>query len=167
MDTRLLRQAKGTLADDVPLDLAGARIDGAGPAAQEHTLPGADRIAVALRPQQPVAALDRHRDLAELLVVLGPEQLGHRGLGAWLLPGRDLGEGTQPAESHDLDLGVGPGELLAHERIGVPAPLPRGLGQLPELPLVSQVLNRRPASPLVPERGHGDLPAVAEPADDV
>src|SRR6478672_3903146 len=129
MDTRLLRQAEGALADDVPLDLAGARVDGAGPAGQEPALPPGDWVAVAVGPQQPVAALDRDRDLAELLVVLRPEQLGHRRLGTRLLPGRDLGEGAQPGEPHDLDLGVGPGELLAHERVGVPAALARGLGE--------------------------------------
>src|ERR1700738_4963770 len=112
-DAWLPGPAAGPLADDVPLDLAGARVDGAGPAAEEHTLPGGDGVAVAFRPQQAVRALDRHRDLAELLVVLAPKELGHRGLRARRAARRDLGEGAQAAVAHQFHLRVGPGEPLA------------------------------------------------------
>src|ERR1700744_5031058 len=138
-DPRLLRQAEGTLPDDVPLDLTGARIDGAGPAAEEHALPGGDLVAVAFRPQQAVSSLDRHRDLAQLLVVLAPEELGDGGLGARRAARRDLGEGAQAAVPHQLHLRVGPGEALADQRVVYLAPLASGLDQLPELPLVAEV----------------------------
>src|SRR3984957_12763152 len=132
---RCLGQAERPFADDVPLYLAGARVDGAGPAAQEDVLPLADRISVAVRPQQPVAALDADRDLAEPLVVLAPEQLGHRGLRARRPALGHLGEGAQPAEPHDLGLGVGPGELLPHQGVAGLAALARRPNQVPELAL--------------------------------
>src|SRR5690348_12453182 len=83
-------QAQGALADDAALDLARARVDGPRAAGQEDVLPAAGRVAGAIRSQQAVRALDRHRDLAEPLVVLAPEQLGHRRLRARRPALRDL-----------------------------------------------------------------------------
>ncbi len=164
---RLLGQAEGPLADDGALDLAGAGVDGARAAAQEDVLPLAGRVAVAFGPEQAVGADDAHRDLAEPLVVFAPEQLVDRGLGAGRLPGGDLGQRAQPAEAHQLDAGVGLGQLLAHQRIGGPAVLAGRLDQVPELPLVPQMLHGRGAAALVAERGHGDPPAVVQAADHV
>ncbi len=100
-------------------------------------------------------------------MVLAPGQLGDRRLGAGLLALGDPREGAQPAEAHHLHAGVGPGELLADQRIGVLAVLPGGLDQVPELPLEAQVLHGGRAAALVPERGHGHLPAVVEAADHI
>ena len=138
----------------------------AGPAAQEHALPAADRVAVAVRPEQPVGALDADRDLAQALVVLAPEQLGHRGLRARRAARRHLRQRAKAGEPHQLDLRVGPGELLADQRVGGLPALARGLGQLPELPLEAEVGHGGPAAAFVSERGHGHPPAVVQPADD-
>src|SRR5271165_4350302 len=137
--SRPLGQAQGAFADDVPLDLAGPGVDRAGPAAQEHALPRADRIAVAVRPQQPLGALDADRDLAQALVVLAPEQFGHRSLRARRAARRHLRQRAQAGEPHQLDLRVGPGEPLPDQRVGGLPALARRLDQLPELPLVAEV----------------------------
>src|ERR1700722_60906 len=142
----LFGQAQSTLTDDVPLDLAGAGEDRAGPAAEEHALPRGDRVAVPVRPQQAVRALDADRDLAQALVVFAPEQLGHRGLRARRATRGQLGQGAQAGEAHQLDLRVGPRELLADQRVGGLPALAGRLHQLPELPLEAEVRHRRPAA---------------------
>src|SRR5215472_2711072 len=165
--SRFLGQAERSLADDVALDLACARVDGACPARQEHVLPLRRRIAGAVRSYQRVGADDADSDLAQPLVVLAPHQLGDRGLGARrLAPGR-LSQRAQPVEPHDLDSGERPGQVLAGQRVCVLAVLARGVDKLPELSLEAEVLDGDRAAALVPERGHGDLPAVVQAADDV
>src|SRR5260370_30268079 len=93
----LFGQAQGALADDVPLDLAGPGVDRAGPAAEEHALPGGHRVSAAVRPEQPVRALDADRDLAQPLVVLAPEEFGHRSLRARRAARPHLRHPPQPA----------------------------------------------------------------------
>src|SRR5262249_51356625 len=155
---RFLRQAEGPLPDDRPLDLAGARVDRAGPAGQEDVLPGRDRVAVALGADQPVRAGDAEGDLAEALVVLAPEQLADGGLGARRAALGDLGQLAEPGEAHQLHAGPGAGQVLADQRVAGPAALAGGADQVPELPLVPQVRRRGPAAALVAEGGHGDAP---------
>src|SRR6201992_232700 len=164
---RLFGQAQGALADDVALDLAGPGVDGAGPAGQEHALPGGDRVVVAVRPQQGVRALDVHGQLAELLVVLAPEQLGHRGFRPRRTARGQRGQRAQAAEAHQLDLGVGPGQALPDQRVGDPAALAGGLDQFPELALEAEVGHGGAAAAFVAERGHGHPPAVGQATDDV
>src|ERR1700760_817366 len=164
---RLFGQAQGALADDVALDLAGPGVDGAAPAGQEHTLPGTDRVVVAVRPQQGVRALDVHGQLAELLVVLAPEQLGHRGFRPRRTARGQRGQRAQAAEAHQLDLGVGPGQPLPDQRVRDLAALAGGLDQLPELALEPEVGHGGAAAALVPEGGHGHPPAVVQATDDV
>src|SRR5947209_9690630 len=146
-------EAQGPLAHDVALDLAGAGVDRARPAAQERGLPAVRRVAVALGPDQRLRAQDVHRDLAQPAVVLAPEQLVDRRLGAGLAPGGQAGQGAQALVPHDLDVAVRPGQLLADERVLVAAALARRGDQLPELALEAQVLGRGAAAPLVAERG--------------
>src|SRR5215472_2035500 len=164
---RFLGQAERSFADDVALDLAGPRVDGACPAGQEYVLPLRCRISAAVGTDQRVGADDVDRDLAEPLVVLAPDQLGDRGLGARRLALGCLGKRSQPVEPHDLDPGERPGQVLTGQRVGVLAVLARGLDELPELPLEAEVLYRDRAAALVPERGHRDLPAVVEAADHI
>src|SRR6201996_3427088 len=164
---RLFGQAQDALADDVALNLAGAGVDGAAPAGQEHALPGGDRVVVALRPQQGARALDVHGQLAELLVVLAPEQLGHRGLGSGRPACGHGGPRAQAAEAHQFDLGVGPGQALPDQRVGDLAALAGGLDQLPELALEAEVGHGGAAAAFVPECGHGHPPAVVQATDDV
>src|SRR5215472_6396442 len=80
---RLLGQAQGALGDDVALDLVRARVDAPGPAGEEDVLPAGRGVFLAVRPDQRVGALDADRDLAELLVILAPEQLVDRRLRTW------------------------------------------------------------------------------------
>src|SRR5215470_16658004 len=80
---RLLGQAQGSLGDDVALDLVRARVDGPGPAGEEHVLPAGRGVPAALWPDQCVGALDADCDLAEPLVVLAPEELVDRRFWTW------------------------------------------------------------------------------------
>src|SRR5438045_2734710 len=111
----LFRQPERALAHDVALDLAGAREDGAGAGRQECLLPpsesqaaaggGAvvgvgrvDRLVVVVRgarPDHAVGTQDLHGDLAEPLVVLGPEELAAARLRTRFLPGSQVRQQAQ------------------------------------------------------------------------
>src|SRR5256885_16566182 len=99
------------------------------------------------------------------LVVFAPEQLGHRGLRARRAARRHLRQRAQAAEPHQLDLRVGPAELLADQRVGGLPALACRLRQLPELPLEAEVGHGGAAATLMPEPGHGHPPAVVKTAD--
>src|SRR5438270_4353320 len=150
----LLGQAQGPLADDVALDLAGAREDGSRPAGHEGRLPAAQLVLQArlARAQHPVGAEHPQGELAEAGVVLGPEQLAHAGLRAGLPLGGERSQQTDPLVTHQGHVGVGPGQVLTHQRVGGPPPLAGLVHQVPQLPLVAEVLRRRPAAALAPER---------------
>src|SRR5580692_1499133 len=90
----LLGQPESALGDDVALNLASPGVDGPGPAGQEDVLPAGSRIAVPLGTQQAVGALDAQRDLAKLLVILAPEQLGHGRFGTGLAALGQPGQGA-------------------------------------------------------------------------
>src|SRR5690606_23394982 len=96
--------------------------------------------------------------------VLGPEHLVQRRLRSRLLAGDDLRERLEAVVPHDLDVGERPRELLADQRILVPAEALGLLHDPPELLLVLDVLGRGAAAALVAERRHRDPPAVVEPA---
>src|SRR6266851_856402 len=163
--TRFLRQAEHPLADDAALDLACTRINRARAAGQEDVLPGCRRVTGPVGADQRVGAYDAHRQLAQSLVVLAPDQLGDRRLRPWR-PAFGCGcQRPQSVELHDLDTGVGTGQFLPDQRVSVPAVLLRRVDQLPELALIAEVLHRNLAATLVAERGHRDLPAVVQAAD--
>src|SRR5579875_183992 len=177
---RFLGEPQGPLPDYVPLDLAGAREDGAGAAGHESCLPTSEVVGagfslpvglaargVPLAGQHRVGAEQTDSDLAETLVVLRPEQLVDAGLRAGLTLGGEGGEQAQTLEPHQLHVRVRPGQVLANQGFTDPAPFGRLVDERPELALVAQVLGGRRSSPLVAEGRHGDPPPVVEPPDHV
>ena len=117
---RLLRQSERPLADDVALDLAGARVDRASPAAQEDVLPLRSRVVLAVRPDQPVGACrcrSRPRRATCGTRSRPASRSRPRGRAACLRrPGR---EGAQAVEPHDLHARVRLSQVLAYQRVGV------------------------------------------------
>src|SRR5258708_27467856 len=98
MILNLARQTEDLLGDDVPLDLRGAGVDGAGPGVQRYLPPGIARQRVtagvvgARCPAWPLAtgyhpgqSLDVEGELGDPAVVLAPVQLADRGRRAHLL----------------------------------------------------------------------------------
>src|ERR1700722_17733525 len=136
------RETENLLGDDVPLDLRGAGVDGAGPGVQRDLPPGVTRHRVTAgvvgagcpawplaTGDQPGQALDVEGELGDLAVVLAPVQLADRGGRAHLLAVEHVGEDAVPDEAHHLDAGERLAETLADHRVLDRAGLPGKLGQ--------------------------------------
>src|SRR5690606_7118795 len=104
--------------------------------AEEHAHPLVLSVALAVGSDQGLEAGDVHGDLAEAPGVLGPQHLADRGLGPRLEAGRCERVHPLGLVPDDLDLRVGPGELLADDGVVDPAVLP-GLLDDP-LPVVEE-----------------------------
>src|SRR5690606_21848919 len=162
-------EAQGALADDVPLDLARAGVDGVGPAEQEQPAQGGDLLGVA--GALAVAGHRRgaehvHGQLAQLLVERRPVELGDQRLAAERAR-RAPGQRAQGVEAHDLEADVGPGEPLADPGVPGPAGAAGGGDDGVQLVAEGELLAEGRHAPLEREGAHGDLPALALAADDV
>src|ERR1700752_1699588 len=87
----LPRQPQQTLGGDVALHLVGTGVNRAAESEQQPVGPGAGQLGV--------GAADVQRGLVHGDVEVGPEHLGHRGLGAQLAAARQPGHGAEGVQS--------------------------------------------------------------------
>src|ERR1019366_5247940 len=113
----LAGQTEGALTDDVLLDLTGAGVGGSGATGEEDVLPLVGGVPLAVGTNHRVGAYDVEGDLTEDLVVLAPEQLRDRRLGSGLAALGQRREESQARVSHQLHLGVAPGQTLTDQGV--------------------------------------------------
>src|SRR5205809_6628027 len=175
-----LGQAEHAFADDVLLDLGGARVDGSRARPQERGRPRAGlargrvdllellarRHELAPRPQ----ALERQ--LVVALLELRVRELGDRRRRAGGLAAVQRGEHAQPRVALDLELGVELAQLGADawvldERPAVAPELLRGAHELVEGDRVARDAPEGVRAALEAERGLRDLPPLVQATDEI
>src|ERR1019366_3285667 len=110
--SRLAREPKHPLADDVALDFAGAGVDGLGPAEHEDAVQFAELVATVgfAAYEHRVGAEDPDRALTEGPVPGAPVELADARLGTEYAAVHEAREHAHAVELHDLDADVGVGE---------------------------------------------------------
>src|SRR5213593_990038 len=175
-----LGQAEHAFADDVLLDLGGARVDGSLARPQERGRPRAGlargrvdllellarRHELAPRPQ------DLERQLVVALLELRVRELGDRRRRAGGLAAVQRGEHAQPRVALDLELGVDLSQLGADawvldERPAVAPELFRGAHELVEGDRVARDAPEGVRAALEAERGLRDLPPLVQATDEI
>src|SRR5207249_2304516 len=175
-----LGQAEHAFADDVLLDLGGARVDGSRARPQERGRPRAGlargrvdllellarRHELAPRPQ------DLERQLVVALLELRVRELGDRRRRAGGLAAVQRGEHAQPRVALDLELGVDLSQLGADawvldERPAVAPELFRGAHELVEGDRVARDAPEGVRAALEAERGLRDLPPLVQATDEI